>query len=138
MQQVLAGLLAVVVLATGVWAWQQTRYDEVGIASWYGPGFNGNLTANGEVYDMYAISAAHKTLPLGSVVRVTDLETGRWLVVRINDRGPFVKDRIIDLSFGAARRLGLSGATPADTGRGITRVGVKILLLGDNYYVKRM
>ncbi len=137
MQHVLVGLLAVVVLTTGVWAWQQTRYDEVGIASWYGPGFDGNLTANGEVYDMYAISAAHKTLPLGSVVRVTDLKTGRSLVVRINDRGPFVEGRIIDLSFGAARRLGLSGQTPDDTGRGITRVGIKVLVVGDGYYVKR-
>jgi len=137
MQHILVGVMALVILTSSVWAWQQTRYDEVGVASWYGPGFNENLTANGEVFDMYAISAAHKTLPFGTVVRVTDFETGISIVVRINDRGPFVKDRILDLSFGAARRLGLAGQTPQNTGRGITTVGLKILVLGDNYYVKR-
>ena len=70
-------------------------YYETGIASWYGPGFHGNLTANGEVYDMNGISAAHKTLPFGTRVRVIDLETGRSIVVRINDRGPFIEGRII-------------------------------------------
>jgi len=112
-------------------------YDEVGIASWYGPGFHGNHTANGEVYDMYAYSAAHKTLPFGTIVRVTDLETGRSIVVRINDRGPYVEGRVIDLSFGAARRLGLSGETPDDTGRGITKVGLRVLVRGDNARVRR-
>lgn len=73
-------------------------YDEVGLASWYGPGFNGKSTANGEVYDQEMLSAAHKTLPLPSYVEVTNLENGRALVVRVNDRGPFVTSRIIDLS----------------------------------------
>lgn len=95
-------------------------YHETGIASWYGPGFDGNLTANGEIYDMNGISAAHKTLPFGTVVRVVDLETGRSIVVRINDRGPFVEGRIIDLSKGAAEKLGMIE-------RGIISVGLRIV-----------
>jgi rare lipoprotein A len=95
-------------------------YYETGIASWYGPGFHGNLTANGEVYDMNGISAAHKTLPFGTVVRVIDRETGRSIVVRINDRGPFVEGRIIDLSKGAAEKLGM-------VERGIIQVGLRIV-----------
>jgi len=81
-------------------------YDETGIASWYGRDFHGKLTANGERYDMHALSAAHKTLPLPSLVRVTNLENGRSVVVRVNDRGPFVKRRLIDLSWAAANALG--------------------------------
>jgi len=95
-------------------------YYETGIASWYGPGFHGNLTANGEVYDMYGISAAHKTLPFGTIVRVVEIETGRSIVVRINDRGPFIEGRIIDLSKGAAEKLGI-------VEKGITKVGLRIL-----------
>ncbi len=82
-------------------------YRETGIASWYGKKFDRKPTATGEVYDMYALSAAHKTLPLGTWVVVTDLDTHRSIRVRINDRGPFVKDRIIDLSYGAAKELGI-------------------------------
>ena len=95
-------------------------YYETGIASWYGPGFDGNYTANGEIYDMNGISAAHKTLPFGTVVRVVELSTGRSVVVRINDRGPFVEGRIIDLSKGAAAKLGT-------VDKGITEVGLRIL-----------
>jgi rare lipoprotein A len=95
-------------------------YYEVGIASWYGPGFHGNLTANGEVYNMYGISAAHKTLPFGTIVKVVEIETGRSVVVRINDRGPFIEGRIIDLSKGAAERLGI-------VQKGITKVGLRVL-----------
>lgn len=84
-----------------------TGYVERGVASWYGKKFHGRLTSNGETYDMYSVSAAHKTLPLPTYARVTNLENGRELVVRINDRGPFVKDRIIDLSYAAAHRLGV-------------------------------
>lgn len=80
-------------------------YDTVGTASWYGSDFHGRKTANGEIYDMYGVSAAHKTLPLGTRVHVTNLENGRDVVLVINDRGPFVRGRIIDLSYGAARRL---------------------------------
>ena len=81
-------------------------YNEVGLASWYGKDFHGNKTANGEIYDMYGVSAAHKLLPMGTRVRVTNLENGRVLDMTINDRGPFVGERIIDLSYGAARKLG--------------------------------
>ena len=84
-----------------------TFYTEQGIASWYGKDFHEKPTATGEVYDMYAMTAAHKTLPLGTWVVVTDLGTQRSVRVRINDRGPFVKDRIIDLSYGAADELGI-------------------------------
>ena len=82
-------------------------YTEQGIASWYGKEFHEKPTATGEIYDMYAMTAAHKTLPLGTWVVVTDLGTQRSVRVRINDRGPFVKDRIIDLSYGAADELGI-------------------------------
>lgn len=82
-------------------------YREEGIASWYGPGFHGKRTANGEIYDMNALTAAHKTLPMPSIVRVTSLENGRSLKVRINDRGPFVDGRIIDLSRRSAQLLGM-------------------------------
>jgi rare lipoprotein A len=82
-------------------------YTELGIASWYGKEFHEKPTATGEIYDMYAMTAAHRTLPLGTWVVVTDLETQRSVRVRINDRGPFVKDRIIDLSYGAADELGI-------------------------------
>jgi len=83
-----------------------TEYDAIGVASWYGASYHGRFTANGEIYDMYALTAAHPTLPLPSVVRVTNLENGRSLVLRVNDRGPFLKNRLIDLSQAAARELG--------------------------------
>jgi rare lipoprotein A len=80
-------------------------YFERGVASWYGPSFHGGNTSSGEPYDMYAMSGAHKTLPLPSYVRVTNLRNGRSVVVRINDRGPFVANRLIDLSYTAAAKL---------------------------------
>jgi rare lipoprotein A len=82
-------------------------YVEQGVASWYGPTFHGESTSNGEAYDMYAMSAAHKTLPLPAYARVTNLSNGRSVVVRINDRGPFAKNRLIDLSYTAAAKLGM-------------------------------
>lgn len=96
-------------------------YDETGIASWYGDEFGGKLTANGEIFDPAIVSAAHKTLPMPSAVRVINLENGRSLVVRINDRGPFVSGRIIDLSREAARLLGFKE-------NGIARVRVQMLV----------
>ena len=84
-------------------------YDETGIASWYGPNFHGKLTANGETYDKHGLTAAHKTLPLNSMVFVTNMENGKTVKLRLNDRGPFVEGRIIDLSYGAAEVLGVSG-----------------------------
>lgn len=82
------------------------NWRETGLASWYGADFHGRRTANGERYNMYAMTAAHKTLPLGTPVTVTNRETGRRIQVRVNDRGPFVAGRIIDLSLAAARALG--------------------------------
>ncbi|WP_309087959.1 septal ring lytic transglycosylase RlpA family protein [Phenylobacterium sp.] len=92
----------------GVWYTprEQPDYDEVGIGSWYGDAFHMKATANGEIFDMNAVTAAHTTLPLPSVVEVTNLENGRKIQVRVNDRGPFVDNRIIDLSREAARQLG--------------------------------
>ena len=85
-------------------------YQERGIASWYGTKFHGKRTANGEVYDMLAMTAAHKVLPIPSYVRVTNVNNGTSVVVRINDRGPFHSNRIIDLSYAAARKLGIAAA----------------------------
>jgi len=82
-------------------------YRERGVASWYGTKFHGRSTSSGEPYDMYAMTAAHKTLPLPTYVRVTHLGNGRSIVVRVNDRGPFVGERIIDLSYAAAVKLGM-------------------------------
>ena len=93
------------------------NYDETGVASWYGTKFHGLLTANGETYDMHSLSAAHKTLPLPTLMRVTNMENGRTIIVRVNDRGPFVKDRLIDLSYAAANALGY-----ADQGTAHVRV----------------
>ncbi len=97
-------------------------YRETGIASWYGEDFHGRLTANGEVFDMHRLTAAHPTLPLPSRVKVTNLANGRSLTVRVNDRGPFVGSRIIDLSRGAARSLDLEKS-------GVGRVRVEFLSL---------
>jgi len=82
-------------------------YSARGVASWYGPNFHGRTASNGEVYDMYRLTAAHKTLPLPTYAKVTHVENGRSVIVKINDRGPFSGDRIIDLSFAAALRLGM-------------------------------
>ena len=89
-------------------------FRQRGVASWYGVDFHGKKTSNGEVYDMYALTAAHKTLPLGTYVRVYNLENGRRLDVRINDRGPFVRGRIIDLSYTAANQIGIVGPGTAE------------------------
>jgi rare lipoprotein A (peptidoglycan hydrolase) len=82
-------------------------YDEEGLASWYGPGFHGRKTANGERFDQYAMTAAHKELKMGTKVEVTNIETGETVLVRINDRGPYAGERIIDLSKAAAKKIGL-------------------------------
>ena len=91
-----------------------------GEASWYGPGFYGNLTANGEIYKRGTMTAAHRTLPFGTKVRVTNLWNGRTAVIRINDRGPFIDHRVIDLGHGAASDLGL-------TASGIAQVKLEVL-----------
>ncbi|MGD8292537.1 MAG: septal ring lytic transglycosylase RlpA family protein [Desulfobacterales bacterium] len=111
-------------------------FRQQGIASWYGKDFHGKKTSNGEIYDMYAMTAAHKTLPLGTYVRVRNLENNRELEVRVNDRGPFVRGRIIDLSYAAANELGLVGpgtakveifalGTPSSTDSGADRTFVQ-------------
>ena len=106
----------------GVWYYPERdlTYDDTGIGSWYGNEFAGKLTANGEIFDPELVTAAHKTLPMPSVVRVTNLDNGKSLVVRINDRGPFVAGRIIDLSREAARRIGYKD-------NGLARVRVQLL-----------
>lgn len=95
-------------------------YDQQGRASWYGKPFHGRQTANGEIYDQNELTAAHQTLPLPSVVRVTNLENGRSLVLRVNDRGPFIQGRIIDVSRRAAQLLKFHG-------QGTTQVRVEVL-----------
>ncbi|MBN2427631.1 MAG: septal ring lytic transglycosylase RlpA family protein [Deltaproteobacteria bacterium] len=85
------------------------EFTEEGMASWYGRDFHGRKTSNGEIYNMHAMTAAHKTLPLGVFVRVKNLRNGKEAVVRVNDRGPFVKGRIIDLSYSAAKKIGIVG-----------------------------
>jgi rare lipoprotein A len=106
----------------GVWYTpaEQPDYDEVGIGSWYGEQFHNRQTSNGENFDMDLLSAAHKTLPLPSMVEVTNLDNGRKMVLRVNDRGPFVDDRIIDLSRAAADQLGYRQ-------KGVARVRVRYL-----------
>lgn len=84
-------------------------FHERGVASWYGPGFHGNKTANGERYDMHKLTAAHRTLPLGSIAVVRSVSTGRQVTVRINDRGPFAKGRVLDLSLAGAEAIGMTG-----------------------------
>lgn len=86
----------------------QDKPYQVGLASWYGKQFHGRTTASGEDFDMFELTAAHKKLPLGSYVKVTNLRNGRWVIVRINDRGPYVGNRIMDLSYSAARMLHFS------------------------------
>ena len=100
----------------GVWyePHEQPGYDETGIASWYGPGFHGQRTANGEIFDAAGLTAAHRTLPMPVNVRVTNLDNGRSLVLRVNDRGPFSRGRIIDVSARAARLLGFYGKGTAN------------------------
>jgi len=106
----------------GVWYYpaEDFEYDETGIASWYGAAFHGKQTANGEVYDMNALTAAHRTLPMPSFVRVTNLENGRSLVLKVNDRGPYARGRIIDISRRGAQLLGYQN-------KGTARVRVQIL-----------
>ena len=99
-----------------------------GVSSWYGPNFHGKLTANGEVFDQYGVTAAHKTLPLGTVVRVTNLDNSKSVILRINDRGPYVGDRVLDCSYGAATKLEFME-------QGTANVEIKIIELGDGVYM---
>jgi len=107
------------------------RRKIVGISSYYGKDFHGKLTANGEVYDMYGVTAAHKTLPLNTIAKVTNLKNGKSLILRINDRGPYVAGRILDCSYGAAKKLGFLQD-------GTAKVEIVIIELGDNAYMKHI
>ena len=106
----------------GKWYYPKEDYDysEVGVASWYGADFHAKKTANGERYDMNSLTAAHRTLPLPSIVKVTNLQNGRSLVLRVNDRGPYAKSRIIDVSKRAAQLLGFQA-------QGTTKVRVEVM-----------
>src|ERR1700731_938283 len=107
----------------GTWYYpaEDFSYDETGIASWYGADFHGKNTANGEVFDFNELTGAHRTLPMPSVVQVTNLDNGRSIKLRVNDRGPYARGRIIDVSRRAAQLLGFEGA-------GTAKVRVKILV----------
>jgi rare lipoprotein A len=107
----------------GVWYYpaEDWNYNETGIASWYGEQFHGRYTANGEIFDLNQLTAAHRTLPMPTVVRVTNLENGRSIAVRLNDRGPYARGRIIDLSRRAAQLLGFEG-------QGTAKVRVQIMV----------
>jgi len=100
----------------------ESKGVQYGVASWYGGEFHGRPTSSGEVYDMYQLTCAHNTLPLGTIVMVTNLENGRSLELKVNDRGPFVKERIIDVSYAAAQMLGMWG-------KGTAPVKVEVLSL---------
>ncbi len=109
-----------------------TGWVQTGQASWYGRDFHGKPTASGEKYNMYGLSAAHKTLPLGTTVRVTNLDNKRHVTVKVNDRGPFVGKRIIDMSYGAARKLDMVES-------GLANVRIEVIntpdKIGQTYYV---
>ena len=112
---------------------KQPKFDEnkkvyQGLSSYYGKDFHGKLTANGEVYDMYGLTAAHKTFPLNTICRVTNLANGKSLILRINDRVPYVGDRILDCSYGAAKKLDFII-------EGVTEVKIEIMEWGDNVYM---
>ena len=100
-----------------------------GVSSFYAEDFHGKLTANGEVYDMYGVTAAHKTLPLNTVCRVTNVENNKSLILRINDRGPYIAGRILDYSYGAAKKLDFIN-------QGTTKVKIEVIEWGDGKYMQ--
>ena len=108
---------------------QNHPHVQIGISSYYGKEFHKKRTASGQIFDMHKISAAHKTLPLGTKIRVTNLKNGRSLTMTITDRGPFVKGRILDVSYKAARKLSF-------VNEGTTKVRIDVLRLGNNKYYK--
>ena len=106
----------------------RNKREYKGISSWYGKDFHGNLTANGEVYDMYGITAAHKEFPLNTWARVTNLDNDKSIILRINDRGPYVGERILDCSYGAAKKLDFLD-------KGTANVKINIIEWGDGEYM---
>ena len=121
-RRVFAAVLAALFLSASGMAEARTQkaFTQNGTASWYGAWHHGKVTANGESYDMFAMTAAHKTIPLGSLVKVTRKDNGKSIVVRINDRGPYKKRRIIDLSYAAAKSLGIKK-------KGVSRVTIEVV-----------
>lgn len=121
-RRVLVAVLAALFLSASGLAEARTQkaFTQNGTASWYGAWHHGKVTANGESYDMFAMTAAHKTIPLGSLVKVTRKDNGKSIVVRINDRGPYKKRRIIDLSYAAAKSLGMKK-------KGVSRVTIEVV-----------
>jgi rare lipoprotein A len=99
---------------------KKAKKTMVGEASWYGKAFHGRTTASGEEYDMFQLTAAHKSLPLGTYVKVTNLRNGKWAVLKVNDRGPYVGNRILDVSYGAAQALNFRG-------RGVEKVKIEVI-----------
>jgi rare lipoprotein A len=125
MQRLLYLLILIIILTSILTSCARMRYFPAGnvqrgMASWYGEDFHGKITSSKEIYNMYDMTAAHKTLPFGSYVMVTNLENGKSVIVRINDRGPFIEGRIIDLSYAAAKVLGMVGP-------GVVPVKVEVL-----------
>ncbi|MDP7059637.1 MAG: septal ring lytic transglycosylase RlpA family protein [Candidatus Marinimicrobia bacterium] len=106
------------------------RKSMTGVTSFYAEDFHGKVTANGETYDMYGLTAAHKTLPFNTLIRVTNMDNKKSVVLRVNDRGPYAKGRILDCSYGAAVKLGFIG-------NGTAKVKIEVMELGDNQYMKR-
>jgi len=106
------------------------RRSMTGVTSFYAEDFHGKVTANGETYDMYGLTAAHKTLPFNTLIRVTNMENKQSIVLRVNDRGPYAKGRILDCSYGAAVKLGFIG-------NGTAKVKIDVMEFGDNQYMKR-
>ena len=106
------------------------RKSMTGVSSFYAEDFHGKVTANGETYDMYGLTAAHKTLPFNTLIRVTNMDNKKSVILRVNDRGPYAKGRILDCSYGAAVKLGFIG-------NGTAKVKIEVMELGDNQYMKR-
>jgi rare lipoprotein A len=123
MKRAVVVVLVLLLLGSGCVRGPRPRFSggaQYGLASWYGEKFHGRPTASGETFDMYAYTAAHRNLPFGTRVRVTNEENGRSVVVRVNDRGPWVEGRIIDLSYAAAKELGMIEA-------GVVRIRLEVL-----------
>jgi rare lipoprotein A len=112
--------LTITILALSANIHAKDKKTQIGKGSWYGKQFNGHITASGEKYNMYSYTAAHRTLPFNTMVEVTNLQNGRSLIVRVNDRGPYAKGRIMDLSYLAAKKLGYIN-------RGIAKLKIKAL-----------
>ena len=117
----------IIIITIFIFSFNIYTLEQSGTASWYGPKFHGKITANGEIFNTNNFTAAHKTLPFGSIVKVISLENQKFTIVRINDRGPFAKNRIIDLSMAAAKEISMLN-------KGVMRVEIIVLEKGNNHY----